>query len=77
MCNVEAGRFVALRQREGRAWNIKRWISGEVADQGAGERRLAGSEIAFEAKRISGLEEKSDVVGKTDDAGLGQIAEQE
>jgi hypothetical protein len=66
-----------LHQRECRTWDVESRIAGEGADQGAGERRFAGSEIAFKAERVSGLEKKSNVVGKTDNAGLGQIAEQE
>ncbi len=74
MRDVEARRFIALRQRERRAWNVEFRIARQCADQRARERRFACPEIALKAERISGLQKKRDLVGQPGDVDFGQIA---
>ena len=52
---------VGLDQREGRARHRDVRIVGEIADHGAGERGLAGAEIAGQRHQIAGLERGRDV----------------
>ena len=46
-------RVVALHQGEGRARHLQRRIAGGGAQEGAGERGLAGAELAFQQDRIA------------------------
>ena len=57
----KARQFVGLHQREGRARHRDVRIVGEVADQRAGERGLAGAEIAGQRHQVAGLERVGDV----------------
>ena len=53
--------LVGLHQREGRARHLDRLVVGEIADQRAGERGLAGAEIARQRDQVAGLERGGDV----------------
>ena len=61
MHHREARQLVGLHQREGRARHLDRGIVGEMADQRARERGLAGAEIARQRDEIAGLEHGRDV----------------
>ena len=52
---------VDLHQREGRARHLDRGIAGEIADERARERGLAGAEIAGKRDEIAGLERIGDI----------------
>ena len=57
----EARQLVGLHQREGRTWHFDGLIAGEVADQRARERGLAGAQIAGQRHQIAGLERERDL----------------
>ena len=52
---------VALREREGRAWNLQRFVIGEIADHGAGSGGLAGAEIARKRDDVAGADQQREV----------------
>ena len=47
---------IDLHQREGRARDLQLRLAGEDADEGAGQRRLAGAEAARQGHEIAGLQ---------------------
>jgi hypothetical protein len=59
-----APRRVGLHERERRARDLLALIAAERADDGAGERRLAGPELAPERDEVSGAGGKGDVLGE-------------
>ena len=57
----ETRQLVGLHQREGRARHLDAVVAGEIADQRARERGLAGAEIAGQRHQVAGLERSGDV----------------
>src|SRR5262245_23179580 len=56
--------LVDLHQREGRARHLDRRVAGEIADERAHERGLAGPEIARERDEVAGFQRIGDVDGE-------------
>ena len=61
MHHRKARQLVDLHQREGRARHLNVRVAGEMADHGAGERGLAGAEIARQRDQVAGLQRRRDV----------------
>ena len=59
MRNRHAPRRIGLHQRERRAGNLLALVAAERVDDGAGERRLAGAEIAAERDDVAGPRAKA------------------
>ena len=52
---------VALRQREGRAWNLEFIVAGEIADHRPRRRGLAGAEVAGKRNEIAGADQQGKI----------------
>ena len=68
-----ARQVVDLHQGEGRARHFERIVAGEVADQRARERGLAGAEVARQRDHVAGREHGGDVARQP--AGSAFVAE--
>ena len=60
----EPRQHVGLHQGEGRTRHLQRGIFGEMADQRARERGLAGAEVARERDQVARLQHRRDVDGE-------------
>ena len=56
---------VALHQREGRARNFERVVVGHGAQEGAGERRFAGAEIAGKRQAVAGFQRQRQILAES------------
>ena len=70
-----ARRRVALHQREGRARDLLVLVAGERMDDGAGERRLAGAELAAQREEIAAARDERQVLAEADKLGLADIVD--
>ena len=66
MRHRHARRRVALHQREGRARDLLALVAGERMDHGAGERRLAGAELAAQREEIAAAGHERQVLAQAD-----------
>ena len=73
MRHRHARRRVALHQREGRAGDLLVLVAGERMDDGAGERRLAGAELAAQREQIPAPGNERELLAQADKLGLADV----
>ena len=68
--DAEAVALVGLDQREGRRRHVERRVAHQRADDGAGERGLAGAEAAREQDQVAGPQHRRELCAERGGRGI-------